>query len=102
MSEEEEHASLAALRVCVFGFLLIEISSRKAVPEVTSTFPGPLREMRNFTAKSQALALTQKGQRLSYGGATEGLGNEPLTSTLGSWQCARSQQQWQSHLGASL
>ena len=26
----------------VFGFLLIEISSRKAVPEVTSTFPGPL------------------------------------------------------------
>ena len=29
-------------RVCVFEFLLIEISSRKAVPEVTSTFPGPL------------------------------------------------------------
>ena len=29
---------------CVFGFLLIEISSRKAVPEVTSTFIGPLHE----------------------------------------------------------
>ena len=28
--------------VLVFGFLLIEISSRKAVPEVTSAFPGPL------------------------------------------------------------
>ena len=57
----KEHASLGALRVWVFGFLLIEISSRKAVPEVwygmvevcegapvavsgcvTSTFPGPL------------------------------------------------------------
>ena len=42
--EEGEHVSLAALRVCVLGFLLIEISSRKAVPEVTSTFPGPLHE----------------------------------------------------------
>ena len=30
------------LRLCVFGFLLIEISARKAVPEVTSTFSGPL------------------------------------------------------------
>ena len=38
----EEHASLVALRICVFAFLLIEISSRKAVPEVTSTFTGPL------------------------------------------------------------
>ena len=28
----------------VFAFLLIEISSRKAVPEVTSTFPGPLHQ----------------------------------------------------------
>ena len=39
-----EHANFAALRICVFGFLLIKISSRKAVPEVTSTFPGPLHE----------------------------------------------------------
>ena len=36
-----EHASLAALRICVFAFLLIETSSRKAVPEVTSTFLSP-------------------------------------------------------------
>ena len=28
--------------ICVFEFLLIETSSRKAVPEVTSTSPGPL------------------------------------------------------------
>ena len=28
-----------------FWVLLIEISSRKAVPEVTSTFPGPLHNM---------------------------------------------------------
>ena len=40
-----EHANFAALRICVFAFLLIEISSRKAVPEVTSTFPGPLHEI---------------------------------------------------------
>ena len=40
---EGEHVTFAALRsTCVFAFLLIEISSRKAVPEVTSTFPGPL------------------------------------------------------------
>ena len=39
-----EHGSLGALRVWVFGFLLIEISSRKAVPEVTSTFTGPLHD----------------------------------------------------------
>ena len=44
---EGEHASLAALRICVFAFLLIEISSRKAVPEVTSTFPGPLHQLKN-------------------------------------------------------
>ena len=37
---KEEHARGAA--ECVFGVLLIEIFSRKAVPEVTSTFPGPL------------------------------------------------------------
>ena len=29
-----------------FGFLLIEISSRKAEPEVTSTFPGPSRDVK--------------------------------------------------------
>ena len=42
MVRVSEHANFAALRICVFAFLLIEISSRKAVPEVTSTFPGPL------------------------------------------------------------
>lgn len=29
-------------------------------------------------------------RKAGLAGATEGLGNEPLTSTLGSWQCARS------------
>ena len=33
-------------RAWVFGFLLIEISSRKAVREVTSTFPGPLHTIK--------------------------------------------------------
>ena len=37
---EGEHASLGALQACVFGHLLIEISSRKAVPEVTAHFPA--------------------------------------------------------------
>ena len=36
-----EHVNFGALRIWVFGILLIEISSRKAAPEVTSTFPGP-------------------------------------------------------------
>ena len=39
------NVNFAALRICVFAFLLIEISSRKAVPEVTSTFPGPLHNV---------------------------------------------------------
>ena len=36
---------LATRTNMVFGFLLIETSSRKAVPEVTSTFPGPLHNL---------------------------------------------------------
>ena len=41
------HGWISLVRVCVFAFLLIEISSRKAVPEVTSTFPGPLHKAAN-------------------------------------------------------
>ena len=42
---ECEHGSLGALRAWVFGFLLIEISSRKAVPDVPSAFIGPSRHV---------------------------------------------------------
>ena len=39
--EVKEHGSLGALRVWGFGFMLIEISSRKAVPQVQyHTFTG--------------------------------------------------------------
>ena len=37
-----EHGCLGALRVWGFGVFLIELSSRKAVPEVTIAFTGPL------------------------------------------------------------
>ena len=55
MGGEEEHVNFAALRICVFAFLLIEISSRKAVPEVTSAFPGPLHKCRLLTEATPGL-----------------------------------------------
>ena len=61
-----EHVNFGALRIWVFAFLLIEISSRKAVPEVTSTFPGPLHNSFLFNIIKNSFEVNFDSETLEH------------------------------------
>jgi hypothetical protein len=67
-----EPVNFAAQRMCVFAFLLIEISSRKAVPEVTSTFPGPLHHFpyQSYSYVFLAFLIRIEGQQSTVASCT--------------------------------